>query len=54
VNAREAFIPISQSAWLRARAARVSASNSRSLLSSAKPRRIVSGVRSEIQSRSTG
>ena len=54
VKAREKFIPTSQSARLRPRAASASRSKSFAGFSRAKPSRIASGVSDEIQSRFTG
>ena len=54
VTARVAFMPTSQSASERERAASASASSRAPGLSDAKPRRIASSVSDEIQSRRTG
>lgn len=54
VKAREKFIPTSQSARLRPRAASASRSYSFAGLSFASPSRIASGVSDEIQSLFTG
>ncbi len=54
VQARDRFMPTSQSARLRPRAAAASGSSSRPSRSRSKPRRMASAVSDEIHSRDTG